>query len=114
MEPSNIAMDFQSPVRGQNADIDEFVTPRDSQTDFGDPSAPSIAVFPSSIDFYSCSGGQLYAQFHGKKQGNVKMGLVGNYVLRNLLNEKNSFTFIPECDTWYRAWNCKLETQNNP
>ena len=44
MEPSNIAMDFQSPVRGQNADIDEFVTPWDSQNDFGDPSAPSIAV----------------------------------------------------------------------
>ena len=114
MEPSNIAMDFQSPVRGQNADIDEFVTPRDSQNDFGDPSAPSIAVFPSSIDFYSCSGGQLYDQFHGKKKGNVKMGLVGNYVLRNLFNEKNSFTFIPECDTWYEAWNCKLETQKQP
>ena len=73
MEPSNIAMDFQSPVRWQDADTDEFVTPRDSQNDFGDPSAPSIAVFPSSIDLYRCSGGQLYDQFHGKKQGNVKM-----------------------------------------
>ena len=112
MEPYNISMDFQSPVR--NTNIDEFVSPRIYENGAGDPSAPSIAVFPSSIDFYSCSGGQLYDQFHGKKQGNVKMGLVGNYVLRNHCSKKTSFTFIPECDKWYEVWNSKLESQKQP
>jgi hypothetical protein len=34
--------------------------------------------------------------------------------MRNLLNEKNSSTFIPESDKWYEKWNTKLESQKQP
>jgi hypothetical protein len=49
------------------------LAPETAEKDVDDRSA-------ASIDFYRYAGGELYYLFHGKKYGNIYMGLVGNHV----------------------------------